>query len=149
METMIVMAIMLFIGGLGLYYNLSNLNHSSFSSDHNILISSLLYSRGKAIANICNGLCIGGMSHGVYLNNNKYIIFQGENYSTRNPLYDITFEANPNIISSGINEIVFEKLSGEAKSVEPPPWNIYLKNTQTNQKSTITINSEGQILWTN
>ncbi len=146
---MIVMVIIIFIGGLGLYYNLDNLYYSSFLSERNIIISTLQYARGKAIANICNGFCTGGMSHGVYIKNDRYVIFQGESYLTRDPLYDISFDKNPNIISSGINEIIFEKLSGKAWSVQIAPWNIHIKNIQTNQESTITINPEGQIIWTN
>ena len=75
----------------------------------------------------------------------KFVIFQGTDYDTdRDEDYDAEIEAHPATKHSGIDEIIFEQLSGNANII----GDIILTDS-TGKTSVISINSEGQILWTN
>jgi len=148
-EIIITMAIITTIGGLCLSYGLDNLRYHYLYSDRDTLISSLQFARGKAMANTCEKSCSSGQPYGVYLENDKFIIFEGQTYSSTFNDNNIILSSDPSIIHSGINEIYFDQLSGNAHSNQIPPWEIILNNTLTGQNSTITINNEGQISWTN
>lgn len=51
-------------------------------------------------------------SFGVHLTDERYVLFKGNSYETRDPQYDEVFNF-PEIISvSGLSEIVFSKLEG-------------------------------------
>jgi len=157
-EIIIVTSIIVAIGSLGLYFGFSNFYGHSFNSNRDILISVLQHARAEAIANICRGnSCEDGKPHGVAIRPNdypnSYVIFQTESVIT--PTYsgrtsedtdqDVPIDANPNFDYSGLNEVVFRQLSGEAIS----PGSIVISDNTGTHTSTITINSEGQILWTN
>ncbi len=148
-EIVITMTIIVMLGGWGLFYNLNNLRYHSFASDQEMLISILQYARGKAMANTCDNPCFSGQPYGVYIENDKFIIFQGQNYSSATHENDILLTTNSNLIHSGINEIYFDQVTGNAHSNQSPPWEIILASTLNNENFTITINSEGQILWEN
>lgn len=149
LEVIITIAIIVILGCWSLFYGLDNLKYHSFDSDREILISTLQYARGKAMANTCDTPCSSGQPYGVYIGDDKFIIFQGQNYFSAFHDSDVSLTHNPDLIHSGINEIYFDQISGNAHSNQPLPWKIILASTLTNKKSTITINNEGQISWTN
>ena len=132
------------ISSLGLYYNFSNLHSYSFHGDRDNLVSALQHARSQAVSNICYGACTDGKSHGVYIEEDQYIIFQGVDYASRDEDYDAFIEANPNIEHSGLDEVVFDQLTGDANAGD-----IIITDPTTSRTSTISINSEGQIIWTN
>ncbi len=157
MEVIVVMTIIVILGSMGLFYGLDNLWGHSFRSDRNTLISALQHSRAEAVANICRGDCEDGKPHGVYIDTTKqeYILFQGNKYSPTDN-YNLGLEVKYNISYSGVDEIVFNQLSGEViyaaedeTEIKDGPWNITLTDNVTGKNSVISINSEGQILWTN
>ena len=148
-EMIIVLALITIVGGLGLYFGLDNLKGYSFHSDRDVLVSLLQHARSEAISNICRGEdCTDGKHHGVFVrppeHPDSYVVFQGENYINRDQDYDITIDVSNSTYVSGMTEIIFERLSGNATTI----GDINLTDDR-NHTSTISINSEGQILWTN
>ncbi|OGG52889.1 hypothetical protein A2851_04345 [Candidatus Kaiserbacteria bacterium RIFCSPHIGHO2_01_FULL_53_29] len=147
---MIVMALVTIVGAFGLLLGTDSYRGYSFHSDHDILVAALQHARSQAIGNVCLGEgCTHGMPHGVFIDaaHNRYVIFQGTNYATRDGEVDAALEAAPGMTRSGLSEIVFAQLSGSANSAEAPPWGIVLTDP-TGRTSTTTIESEGRIWWT-
>ncbi|MDQ5922518.1 MAG: GspH protein [Patescibacteria group bacterium] len=148
-EMVIVLALITIVGGLGLYFGLDSLRGYSFHSDRDVLVSVLQHARSEAISNICRGEgCTDGKPHGVFIrppeHPKSYVIFQGTDYANRDIDYDVVIDASSSTSFSGINEIVFERLSGNAITI----GDINLVDDR-NHTSTISISSMGQILWTN
>lgn len=141
---MIVVGLIAIVGGLGLYFGFDNFRGYSFHSNRDLLVSALQHARSRAVSNICYGSCSDGKSHGVYIEDDQYIIFQGSSYDDRDQEYDAIIETNPGTTHQGMNEVVFAQLKGDAD-----PGEIELENDYNERMSTITINSEGQIIWTN
>ncbi len=151
-EVIVVIILVASIGGLGLYFGFDNFRAYSFNTDRDTLVSALQHARAQAMANICHGdsiECTTGKPFGVRIEADKYIIFEGVTYSANDPL-NVKLEANNAIGHAGINEIVFEQLTGNAFSLaNPEPWSVILTDQENNKTSTISINSEGRISWTN
>ena len=134
-EFLISVAIIFSIGALGLFISLDFYKSSNLNSERQTAISILQKVRNLSMANI------NETKHGIYLDTDKYTIFQGENYSSRNPIYDEIIYISPMITKSGLQEVVFEQLTGKPSAV----GNIVLSN-QT-RSITISIENEGKINW--
>lgn len=132
-EFLISIAIIFSIGALGLFVSIDFYKSYTLNSERNIAISILQKTRNLSMANI------NEIKHGIYLDTNKYTIFQGENYSSRNQTYDEIIYINPMITKSGLQEIVFEQLTGKPSAI----GNIILSNTT--RSITISIENEGRI----
>lgn len=156
-EILIVIGIIAVVAGAGVFIDFDSFRGYSFHSDRDILISALQHARAEAVSNICRGGDCenGGKKHGVKILTDKYVIFQGNDYNSRDVDYDAFLDASPATGRSGITEVVFAQLSGNASSISssgdcatlPEPLCIILQGGT--RSSVITINSEGQILWTN
>jgi len=155
-EMMLVVALITILGGLGLYFGLDSLRGYSFRSDRDVLASVLQHARAEAVSNVCRGGgCQDGKPHGVAIKPSdypdSYVIFQGSSYDSRtaeDKNYDAIFDA-PRATKHGgsvneIEEIVFDRLSGNVNT----PGEMTLIDA-TGRTSVISINSEGQILWSN
>ena len=134
-EFLISVAIIFSIGALGLFISLDFYKSSSLDSERQTAISLLQKVRNLSMTNTDEA------KHGIYFDADKYTIFQGENYSSRNPIYDEIIYISPMITKSGLQEVVFEQLTGKPSAV----GNIVLSN-QT-RSITISIENEGKINW--
>ena len=132
------------ITSVGLYFDFDNFRSYSFHGDRDTLVSSLQHARSQAVSNICYGTCADGKPHGVYIEDDQYIIFQGSSFATRDAGFDTLIEANPSINHTGLDEVVFDQLTGDATAGD-----ITLTDPANGRESVISINSEVQILWTN
>jgi len=156
-ELMVVIGLVIIVLSFGLFFDFDSFRSYSFHGDRDTLLSALQHARAEAMANICRGSSSecgeGGKSHGVKILDDRYVIFQGETYNPSSP-YNAVLDASLTITHSGISEITFTQLSGNAstegadcETTPTPVCNITL--TSGARISTITINSEGQIIWTN
>lgn len=149
-EILIVVALLVVIIGLTLLVSFDNLRSYSFRSDRDMLVAALHKTRNQAVNNICLGVsCTNGKSHGVafppLVPAGEYVIFQGSDFVNRDVAMDEIFDLSPGINIAGTSEIVFSSLSGDA---DPPDGNITISD-DNGLSSVISINSEGQITWTN
>lgn len=143
-EILVVVGMTVMIMSFGLFFDLDSFRQHSFQADRDTLISLLQHARSRAVSNICYGAtCIDGKPHGVRIENEQYIVFQGSSYALRDQAFDTILEANEGIGHSGLEEVVFSQLTGEATSGD-----IILSDSMTTRTSTISISTEGQIIWT-
>ena len=116
-----------------------------FRNERNAVVGALQDARNQAIHNICrDASCADGISHGVYFTPTEHIIFEGINYASANYAVDKVVNANENIQVTGLGEVIFSRLSGEAN----PAGTITITDV-AGHISIIDINNEGRIAWTN
>ena len=144
MELVIVIGLLTAIVGISMLASIDMYRAHLFRGDRDMLISVLQKARSRAMNNICLGSgCSDGKSHGVHFESGEYVIFQGTSYSAPDPLNE-RFSVNDNVVISGLLNVVFSQLSGDAA----PEGDITIAD-DAGHTSVITINGEGQILWTN
>ena len=146
-EVILVIGLLLIIATFGLFFSFESFRGYSFHSDRDILVSLLQHVRSQAIGNTCRGSgCTDGKSQGIKIQNDKFIMFQGNSFddlSTDHSL-DVIVSTNSNVSHSGQDEFVFTQLSGDVLD----PGDVTLTDL-SGKTSTISINSEGQVIWTN
>ena len=84
------------------------------------------------------------MSHddvwGVYVHDRNIVIFRGDDYASRDVDFDEVFNIPSSITTSGLSEVVFDKLTGTPQNVGS-----IIFSTNINENKTITINSKGMV----
>ncbi len=134
-EILIAMAIVVGLIGLGLFISIDFYKSYNFNSERDIIVNILQKARSQSLSNINES------KHGVYFKTDEYVIFQGETYSSRNPAYDENIKTDPAIGRSGLQEIVFEQLTGQNST----SGNILISDGV--RSSQISIQNEGRINW--
>lgn len=149
-EILVVVSMMVIIMSFGIFFDMDKFRQNSFQADRDILISALQHARSQAISNICYGdtsICQeDGKPHGVYIESHQFTIFQGTDFANRNIVYDAILETEYDIAYSGLTEVVFDQLTGDVVS---GAGSITMTDPLNSRSSVISINSEGQIIWTN
>ena len=79
---------------------------------------------------------------GLHIDATGYTIFQGSSYALRNQTYDELMSKNNFVTSSGLQDIVFDKLTGNLTTAE---GSIVLSTSDGSR--TISLNNEGRIDW--
>ncbi len=142
MEILVVLGLVALIGGFSMVMGVDSFKKQIFRSDRDLLISTLHRARALAISNTCFGpLCTDGLPHGVKIESDRFIIFQGSSYNPDDE-YNEVVEKTGGAFVTGLAEIVFQPLSGEVFTA----GDIIISDSGT--VSTTTIGSEGQIFWT-
>ncbi|MDP3697535.1 MAG: prepilin-type N-terminal cleavage/methylation domain-containing protein [Candidatus Taylorbacteria bacterium] len=134
-EVLIVIAIFSALAGMSAFFNITFYKGSSFNVDVDAFTTVLQRARGKAVSNI------NQLNQGVYIDTAKYVLFQGNSFMARNPVFDQNITRNPNLAFSGASEVVFSRLSGDSNF----SGNIIVTNGI--KTATISLNYEGQIDW--
>lgn len=144
-EILIVMSLITMVAGFSSIMSMDNYRSYSFSNERDLLVAVLHKARSQAINNMCLGAsCTDGKPHGVHMAPGQYTIFQGASFATRDSAVDENIQTSAPVTVTGINDIVFVQLSGGAL-----PTGAMTISDPTNHSSVISINSEGQITWTN
>lgn len=144
-EILVAMGIFIIVGGFALFVSMETFRGAHFRSDRDLLIAALQHARAQAMSNICFGACIGndGQPHGVHIQSDKYIIFQGNAYDSSDPnnaAFDSTITTTK---TPATLDIVFSQLSGNSA-----PATVTLTDA-AGHASVISVSAEGQISWTN
>lgn len=135
-EILVTLAILVTILAIGAFANINLFRQEQVLKEEMILVSTLQKARSRAMNNVEQ------TKHGVHIENelDYYFIFKGDTYNPN----DSTNEKIPReekIILSGLTNIVFKQLSGNANE-----GNITLTDTGGKQK-TIIISENGLIDW--
>lgn len=147
LEILVVFGMLAILAAFTMYMSMDSYRGYSFRTERDSLVSVLQNARGQAMNNICQGVsCDGGMSHGVHIENGKYIIFQGTTYNSSDS-NNQTIYAGTNSINVIGNDVVFEQLSGDCKSVECSSGTLQITLSGQGKSSTITVNNQGLITW--
>jgi Tfp pilus assembly protein PilV len=142
-EVLVVLALVVGISGMTFVLSLDTYRDSSLHADRMTLVSLLMHARAQSLHDVCGASsCTHGASHGVYIQPDHFVLFEGDSYALRDTDQDVTFDANPHIIHTGISEMVFASSSALVST----PGAIVLVDTGR-RSATTTIGGEGQISW--
>ena len=145
-EIVVVIGLLTAIAGLSMLVSIDTYRSYLFRGERDKVVQALQKARSRAIHNICFGAgCSNGRPHGVNIDSSTGTVtnFQGTSVSEL-PSVNDPFSLNDGITISGLSDVVFSQLSGDAA----PEGNITITD-EVGHISVISINSEGQILWTN
>ncbi|OGM97062.1 MAG: hypothetical protein A3B86_02930 [Candidatus Yanofskybacteria bacterium RIFCSPHIGHO2_02_FULL_38_22b] len=136
LETVIALAIVVILVGLYPFLNIDELISRNFESNISSAVTSIIRARSESINNI------GNSPHGFKIIPGSYIIFEGQDYVSRNLSKDKVIPQGSNdLVFSGIDEIVFSQLSGDSTASDS------FTITRGTKMATIHINYEGRIDW--
>ncbi len=78
--------------------------------------------------------------HGLYFDNNNFIVFEGSSFASRNAAQDRNIPRSPTVQVAGPSELIFGELSGRAATS---------KYTLTSgaRSRTVDVNAEGMVDW--
>ncbi|MDD5068285.1 MAG: type II secretion system protein [Candidatus Pacebacteria bacterium] len=148
-EILVVMAIFTLLSGLGLFMTFDSYRGASSRSERDTVVSLLERARSQAMNNVCFGAsCVGGKRHGISIQSNQYVIFEGGNYASRDSEVDQITPANPTAIITPI-DVVFDQLTGKLyPQLSPATTELIITIKQADRPdSIISINNEGTINW--
>lgn len=134
-EIGIVFAIFALIAGLGLPLGIDAYRNYLLTSETRNIISILRRAENLAFSNSYNS------AYGISFQPDRFVIFQGESYATRNSIFDENYLKTTGITASSTPEIIFSPLSGLPNS----STTIILSNGIRSQA--VSINSQGVIDW--
>ncbi len=138
-EILVVAGIFILISSLGLFMTLDTFRGTYFRSERDIVVALLQKARSESMNNIdqsMHGFCF-------YTVTNTYVIFEGTSCISPLAIKELTPAGSgvtftPSLPAAGI---VFTQLSGTST----PVWSGTIG--QNNKTSTLSINSEGTIVW--
>lgn len=134
-EVLIVLGLFGVLFGISLPISLDSYRSYILTSETKNLLSVVRRARSLAIAND------HGISHGVSLESDRFILFQGSSFAGRDSAFDENYPRSPSVTITGFDEIVFSQISG----LPNVTTTITLKNDLNEQ--TISINEYGTIFW--
>ena len=109
-ELLIVFGIFAILAAIGVPIGLNFYLSYQFDAEYELLISLLQNARNLAMVNRNES------DHGLFLDTDEFVIFQGSSYSSRVASGDRSFPRASNISIGGLSEIVFSALSGNASA---------------------------------
>ncbi|MFZ2192694.1 MAG: prepilin-type N-terminal cleavage/methylation domain-containing protein [Candidatus Moraniibacteriota bacterium] len=133
-EIMLVIALMVLISSISVPVYQSFQVKNDLEASSNDLVQSLRRAQVLSQANE------GDSTWGVKILSGGIVVFKGASYSARDVAYDEVFEIATSIVSSGISEVVFGKLSGL-----PQTSGDIILTTSNGDVRTISINIKGII----
>ncbi len=137
-EVLVVLSIVTLIIGATLMFDVNSYRGEAFRAERNNLVVALQTARADALNNI------NQMKHGVKINTDEYVIFEGSTFddSLENTRKKIPLSYPVTLGVGSPDEIVFNQLSGDSIDGE-----IVLIDPERNMTTNIIINHEGKIGW--
>jgi Tfp pilus assembly protein FimT len=133
-EILVIIGIIGILGTFGLIVSLDYYRSFAFRSERHIVVSMLQKARNQSMSNV------NEQPHGVKFLADRYVIYQGASYNDRDPDFDEEILTTPTVSHSGMDEVVFGQLKGNAVVTGTDlTLNGHYKH------ATITVNPEGQI----
>jgi len=140
LELMLVLALLaILIGGVAVFSRLSILR-ADLNAQTTEVVSMLRLAQSKAAAGE------GGLSHGVHLESDQFILFEGSSYSAVDPLnFSKTLPASLSIenisLNGGGSDIIFSPPQGETTTY----GSFVLSSSDSGQTRTISISNLGLV----
>jgi Tfp pilus assembly protein FimT len=145
-EVIIVIGLIGLIGSLIGPIHLNEYQQYSFADERSMFVSNVQKARSRAMHSICLGSkCTNGLPHGIHIEENFYVIFQGDTYVADDPQNEkVHFHTETKV--TGPVDIIFNPLSGVASTTPLNSWDVVF--THGSRIATTSLNTEGQITWT-
>ncbi|MBI4119667.1 MAG: prepilin-type N-terminal cleavage/methylation domain-containing protein [Parcubacteria group bacterium] len=134
-EIVITVGIFLIVMGIGLFVGLDFYRGSALTAERDTVVSILRSARSDAFNNLHE------LPHGIFIDADRYILFSGASYASRDPQFDEVIFKSPAVDASGTQEIVFQQLSATTGA----SGTIIL--SYDTRSVTIEVNGEGRINW--
>ena len=137
-ELLIAIGIIAILAGLGLFLSMDLYRSHTFRADEKMFISILQKARTRSLSNINQS------KHGVKLDGDDFVLFQGDDYATRDVALDESFPVGPRMTVTwpAPSEVVFDQLSGSIDGVFLTGDILITGPART---ATISFNAEGRI----
>jgi prepilin-type N-terminal cleavage/methylation domain-containing protein len=135
-EVIVTMAIMTLVLSTGFFVSFDYYRNNSLGSEQELIATLLRKIRNQSMNNI------NQLSHGLHIDGENYILFQGDVFNISDPLNEL-IPRNHAFTIQYPREIIFSALSGEVNRTSVEDIHI----TDGNYEKTISINEEGQISW--
>lgn len=144
LEMMILIALVIVVGEIGMSVNLDAYRSQAFQSERDLMRSLVLRARSLSLNGTCSVSCAGARAHGFHYDASAhtYTLFEGDSYSTRYLSVDAVFPASAAYQHSGATDLVFAPLSATAS-----PSTLTIQN-MNGHESNVSAGTEGQITWT-
>lgn len=133
LELLLVIAIIGVIAGTSIPI------YQSFQTKNDIDLAAYELASSLRRAQLLSRANDGDATWGVFIEQGRMTLFQGENFANRNPEEDEVYECSTAITPTGINEITFEKMTGRPESTGT------ITLTSPIATRTVTINDEGMV----
>lgn len=137
-ELLVVIAIFGILATLALFFSLDFFRTYASNSEQITLVSALSKARSQSLANIDRA------PHGVHITPSSYTMFEGSSYATRTQSLDQVLSINSALNPTTTTDIVFDQLTGNAAGCST---SCVITLSGSNGNETVTINSQGAILW--
>lgn len=134
-EVIIALGILAVIFGLGLPITLDAYLNQQLNTERDNLVTVLRKAQTQAFSNKNQA------PHGVYIASDKYIIFEGDSFGSRQSILDEEFSKSPLINIGGLEEIVFSQITANPNTVGA------ISLSDGRKVLNIQINEEGAINW--
>ncbi len=145
-EVIIAIGLIGLMGSLIGNSHMSEYQQYSFTDERSAFVSNMQKARSRAMHSICLGSeCTERLPHGIHIEENFYVIFEGELYTEDNPQNEkVNFHTETRV--TGPVDIIFSPLSGIASTTPLNEWDIVF--VHRSMTATTTLNTEGLISWT-
>lgn len=134
------MEVVLSIGMITVITGLSLAVFYGFQSRNDLEVAANTFAQSYYRARTLSQSTEGDSSWGIKVQSGSIVIFKGASYVGRDDNYDEIFEMPSTITTSGVQEIVFAKLTGA-----PSDSGLTTLNSINNESKNITTNSKGMI----
>ena len=131
---MIVLCVLSVALSAGIAASIGSFSRYEFNREKKLLVRTLEAARASAIHSVHHA------SHGVHVEANRYLLFEGDVYDPANVANEV-FYAAPSMTLAASSDAVFEELSGGALGAAA----ITLR--QGSRAETVTIEAHGRIDW--
>ncbi|MEI7718881.1 MAG: type II secretion system protein [archaeon] len=132
--------IVVVLGIFALLFSISTSVYNNFKSHSNleITVNGVVEAIRMAQSNAQSGK--GDSKWGMKIVTNKVVVFKGDNYTSRDVSFDESFGFSGEVVTGGVSEIVFEKLTGTTLTTGTIilTSNTENKNINVNEKGTVT-----------
>lgn len=134
-EILISLGIFAILFAIGLPLSLDSYRNYILNSETSNLVTLIRRAESLALSNVHNS------SHGIYIEEDRIILFEGESYAARNTAFDEEFERAEVVSISGPTEIVFSALESKPNAAV----SFVLSNLLNVHR--VDVNEHGAIFW--
>lgn len=131
--------VLLVVSMIAIVAGFSSVVYNHYQQSNQLTLSVEILSQALYTAQLNSKSAKNDSVWGVKIQSEDIVVFQGQDFETRDTSNDMIFDIPVVITKSGLEEIVFEKFSGDPQST----GEIFLSNSQKSE--TVRVNSFGLI----
>ena len=137
-----LLEVLLSVAIIGLIAGLGTPIYQSFQVRNDLDVATNTVAGSLRRAQVLSQAVDGDTSWGLYVQSGAITLFQGLSYVSRDASFDEVFDLPRSITPSGISEIVYNKFTGEPKTI-----GTVTLTSNANETRNVTINEKGTIVY--